>query len=316
MAASQVEIAVSNMDLYPLDLPGRASWSSHVEQLDEYLDDTGFANFEIHPTEATLFDARKSVADVRKRDKVNAVIGSMHQTFNDGTGLVGRLGKVSGLELSGQSYNTMVAMQRGLKPLPLVVYPGLTLEQNIAARDLPLSPLVMQPSPEIYRDYEISTGSSSNAALMERMGEIGIRGLCPDTAHARRKAEDGFEAPKIGDVWAEQFASGSVYQMHVALDRVDMAGIDKELAQRSHDEFEAFVKSGNAGLKTEMGDMLVAAIENWRAPHDLGGRVLRMVVEVPPLPRQFLRRKAQHMALLDSLAQLVESTGAVPLTRR
>jgi len=315
MAAEQVEIAVSHMDLYPIDLPGRASWSSHVEQLNDYLTDTGFNNFEIHPTASIISDVHKAAGDIVQRDRIDSVVGSMHQTFNEGTGLIGALGKYSGLALSHQSYDLMVAMQRELKPMPVVVYPSLALETSIASRGLPPSPLVVQPAPEIYRDYAIKTGEGSNIAFMERMGAIGIRGLCPDTVHARRKAADGFKGPQIKEVWTEQFASGKVYQMHVAADRLDMTDRDKETAETSHKEFEVFTKSWHKGLKTEMGDMLVDAIQNWKAPDDLGRNVLRMVVEVPPMPREFRRRKAQHIAFLDSLAQLTEHAGAEPLTR-
>lgn len=315
MAASQVELAVSNMDLYPIDLPGRASWGSHVEQLNQYLDDTGFSSFEIHPTTATYLDMVGAQEDSGKKDAVSAVVGSMHQTFNEGKGLVGAMGAVAGLLRSEASYRDMVTMQHDFDPMPLVVYPSAALERYTEIR-LPRSPLVMQPAPEIYRDYEITTGKGSNEKLLERMGAMSIRGLCPDTVHARRTAEDGFKGPDIADVWADQFASGKVYQMHVAADRVDMAGRDQKTAEKSHQEFVAFTQSWRKALKTEMGDMLVDAIQNWKAPVDLGARALRMVVEVPPLPREFRRRKAQHSAFLDSLAQLAEHAGAEPIMRR
>lgn len=56
MAAEQVELAVSTMDLYPIGYPGQASWGSYADRLDEYLDDTGFNTVELHPAKHTFRD--------------------------------------------------------------------------------------------------------------------------------------------------------------------------------------------------------------------------------------------------------------------
>lgn len=308
MAAPQVEIAVSNMDLYPI-MPGQASWGSNVEQLESYLDYTGFQDFEVHPTTKLHNRVVRSATD---NAYISTVIGSLHQTFNSGKGLIGAAGFVSGLAKTDESYERMLNMEQGLEPMPLVVYPSKTLESAISVQGVPKrSPLVVQPAPEVYRDYE----AFSDEVLIAKMAELSIRGLCPDTVHSRRKAEDGFIGPRADEVWADQFASGRVYQMHVAADRVDMAGRDKDMAETSHNEFEAFIASWQAARDTEMGDMIVTAVQAWQKPADLGRNVLRMVVEIPPVPREARRRKAQHLAFADNLAQLVEFAGAAPIMR-
>jgi hypothetical protein len=311
MAAEQVELAVSMMDLYPLGYPGQPSWRSYVDRLDDYLEKTGFNSMEVHPTEQTYHDL--TVLNETLEDDVflRSVIGSMHQTFNGGAGLMGVMGRLAKVYETDESYGKMVEMASHIEPIPLVVYPSDKLETAIKQHDAPKSPLVMQPAPEIYRDYEVF----STEALLAKMGSMGIAGLCPDTVHARRQTEDGFEGPAMQDVWTEQFASGCVYQMHVALDRVDMAGRDAAVAAQSHEEFERFLISWKAARHTEIGDMIIDSIQNWKAPADLEDAPLRMVVEIPPLPRDVMRRTKQHRIVCDHLAEIVRYAGATPVAR-
>ena len=317
MAVPQVEIAVSNMDLYPIDLPGRASWRSHTDRLESYLDETEFVDFEINPTTATFADMHQNNLEGESAERISRVVGSLHQTFYENNDLIGKSCKVGGVYKSGESYQRMLEMQAGRDQMPIVVYPGNRLANDVTKYGVPeKSPLVVQPSAEIYRDFGVRPeGVRSNGILLARMGELMISGLCPDTVHARRRAADGSKTPLIEDVWADQFASGKVYQMHVAADRLDMLGRDEELARKSHHEFQAFQTSWAAAKRTEMGSMIIEAVNNWRKPDDLGRNVLRMVLEIPPIPREYRRRKAQHLAFADSLAQVIEYAGGKPLFR-
>lgn len=193
---------------------------------------------------------------------LRSVIGSMHQTFNDGKGAIGMASRLAGVYETNESYDKMIEMSRGIDAVPLVVYPSKMLETANADEVPTKSPLVVQPAPEVYRDYNVF----STEALLMRLGGMGVAGLCPDTVHARRQAADGFKGPAMEDVWTEQFESGYVYQMHVALDRIDMAGRDKELATLSHDEFNRFLMTWKAARHTEIGDMIIESVRQWEPP--------------------------------------------------
>lgn len=311
MAAEQVELAVSTMDLYPIGLPRQVSWGSYADRLDDYLDDTGFNSVELHPTENAFVDMTALNETPADAAYLRSVIGSMHQTFNDGTGAIGLAARLAGLYKMDESYDRMLEMSRGVDAMPLVVYPSEALEEANAQGLHTKSPLVVQPAPEVYRDYSVF----STEALLVRLGAMGVAGLCPDTVHARRQSADGFKGPAMEDVWTEQFQSGYVHQMHVALDRVDMAHRDKEMAALSHDEFNRFLMTWKAARHTQIGDMIVEAVQQWKPPQSLEEPTLRMVVEIPPLPRQILRRKKQHRIICDHLAQIVSDAGAVPIVR-
>jgi hypothetical protein len=321
-----VEIAVANMGLYPWDLPNHPSWGSNIEQLIPYLAETGCRNFEIHPTDAIVQDveARKRRGDTWLVDEV---VGSLHQTFNNGNDVFGKVADRRGVKRSVASVFSMAAIQGALShSVPGVYYadnlpsPGrLTREmRSHADNHLPStnSPRILstiQPSAEVHRNH----GTRSDRELLRRMAEIGILGYCPDTVHARLKAEDGTKPPPI-EVWAAQFASGHVYQMHTGADRVDMEKHNPELAAKSVQEFKAFMsRRWQDARDTEMGDMIVAAIENWTPPTELartvGVPILRNVIELPPRPRAFFRRTKEHARFVENLAEVVREAGATPL---
>jgi hypothetical protein len=160
--------------------------------------------------------------------------------------------------------------------------------------------------------------------LIEGLGRIGIK-LCPDTGHARCEGEDGYKPPSWVDVWPGQFASGSVYEMHVSADRQDMKGRDPDFAELSAREFQEFISSDwIKALNTDLGEMVVSAVENYVPPPDyisqeriqaFGGPALRMVVEIPPLPQLSIIRKRvpQHARFIENLANVVQHAGATPL---
>lgn len=307
-----VEIAVANMDLYPIDLPGRPDWDSDLEQLLPYLEKTGCQDFEIHPTEAIMADiaARESRGDT---ELIARVIGSVHQTFNNGgSDLLGKIATNRGVHRIQESVASMGAIARALgRRIPGVYYPNDLPEDGIPPDDPTFK--VMQPSAEVYRDFHIY----SDTDLLLVMSRLGIQGLCPDTVHARRHAEDGTPPPAISKVWAAQFASGYVYQMHVGADRVDMGVRDPELAAKSQQEFKAFTsRRWQDARDTEMGEMITAAIESWVSPTDLvmtvGRPILRQVIEIPPRPQAVLHRIRDHARFAENLAELAREAGATP----
>ena len=325
-----VEIAVANMDLYPINLAGGPSWSSGFEEHIPFLERTGCRNYEIHPTERLLREA----AEHQERgdtEIVALVVGSLHQTFNEGAGLVGKLGDRAGLLRQHVSPLGMTALQTVVRrPLPTVLYPDrlwdtLLLDGPHAEPAYPSSYPIVQPCAEVYRDLGEAYADSrldvrNNGTLIGLLADHGYIGLCPDTVHARRTAEDGSPVPTIGDVWADQFTSGRTYQMHVSADRQDMKGRDPDLAEISIKEFQAFTaRKPQAAARTEMGGMITTAVERWVEPQDLaksrsfGKPVLRMVLEIPPLPAAVGRRTAQHARFVSNLAELVREAGATPL---
>lgn len=329
-----VEIAVANVDLYPWDLPGKASWGSNLEQLEPYLAATGCRSFEIHPMEAMRadvehrFDAAQQ-GQSGEMDIASQLIGSQHARFSL-PGVVGKIiNRTSRRFDPDRSLVEIDEIQSKLpKSVPAVVYahkmptvaqdptstaPGRIFPKPMQDRPEPWP--VVQPFPEVYRDF----GVWSNEDLLRAVARIGIIGLCPDTVHARRKAADGSRSPAIVGVWADQFASGRVFQMHASADRFDIGKwCDPDTAAKSVREFRAFTsRRWQDALETEMGDMITAAIENWVPPVELaqavGKPVLRMVVELTPRPQAILHRVKDHAQFVYTLANLVHEVGARPL---
>jgi hypothetical protein len=275
-----VEIAVSNMDLYPVDLPCRANWGSNLEQLIPFLEETGCLNFEIHPTDAIMQD----VADRELRGDtqlIGRLVGSFHQTFNNGSGMLGKAADWCRVARSQPSIASIDTLQTALpEPVPAVLYLAnmsgtagvigtLASEPGVMTTVRSGSYGVVQPFAEIYRDLDIRSEAELQAAIALR----GIIGLCPDTIHARRRAKDGTSPPPISEVWVDQFASGRVFQMHVSADRVDMKKRDPDVAAKSAQEYQAFIsRRWQDAQNTEMGDMIVAAIEIGCHPLSLCGQ--------------------------------------------
>ncbi|MGB4758476.1 MAG: hypothetical protein WBP26_00285 [Candidatus Saccharimonadales bacterium] len=304
------------MDLYPLAL-GRADWGSSLSDMEPFLQQTGFRNFEIHPT-TRIRDEVLYAQTVDARQMIGALVGSMHQTFNSGQGVFGRIADNRGVRRMGDSVLDMQAMQLNLaRNLPMVVYP-----KSLPKELLPLAKwgiTAMQPNAEDYaflRDSypELGDDVYTNEGLMEANRRLGISYLCPDTVHSRRKSATDDPVPDIERVWRDQFASGKVVQMHVAANRVDMKKRDPVIAARSQREFEAFIsRGGRAARRTQMGQMIVEAVQEWQKPEVLVAPVLRMVAEIPPVPMNYRKSIVQHARFAETLAEIVRGCGATPL---
>lgn len=315
-----VEIAGSTMGLYPYDLPSRPHWGSPLEEYVPYLAQTGFRNLEVHPDDAITKDVneRRESGDL---EIVRTVIGSLHETFNDGTGLFGKVADRRGVRRSIPSIGSMMmSLQRTLPgPVPSVHYPGndrarLPDHRILVLPDYPGSFPIFQPAAEVYHDYHIT----SEGELLARAWSFGHVGLCPDTVHSRRKSANGAMPPPIWEVWPEQFASGNVYQAHAAADRFDVKPRDPDLADKSCKEYKAFTsRDWRRALNTEMGHMIVAAVEEYVPPPALlaavGAPVLRFVTETPPRPEAVLNRTAKLARFVENFAEIVWQTGATPL---
>lgn len=320
----QVEIAVANMDWYPWDKPGRPSWNSDFDAMVSYLSATGCRNVEVHPTDRLVNYARGA----KPGDQlISQVVGSLHQTFvGHENGLVNRVAKLRGLQNTDRSVEGMRVLQAALpRAVPSVHYPEspekpLPVDSDSSPdgdSSYPGSFPIVQPCAELYDDY----GVRSNRDLISAVHYRGYIGLCPDTVHARRQHKSAdMKPPSWEEVWPGQFASGRVYEMHLGADRYDMAGRDADLAQVSEKEYAAFTsRDPSAAKNTEMGDMIVSAIENWVEPSEMAGAIgapiLRQVIEVPPRLSlgAFIYRQAEHAAFVNNLAELVRDAGAEPL---
>lgn len=307
------------MNSYPYDLPGRPNWGSTLEEFVPYLERTGFRNLEVHPTEAIMRDVeRRRASD--ELEMIETVVGSTHETFNDGTGLLGRVADHRGVRRPLSSIGAMVTLQRSLpRPVQAVHYPQkggarLQIGPIPILSDYPGAFPIVQPAAEVYRDFYVE----DEELLLARLHQLGHVGTCEDTVHRRRRAQDGTSPPPLWDVWPQRFASGNTYQMHVASDRFDMEGRDPELAAKSCEEYKAFTSGDwRRAYNTEMGEMIVAAVENYVPPADLlrmvGAPVLRSVAELAPRPGALLTRTAQHIRFVENMAEIVRQTGATPL---
>jgi hypothetical protein len=300
------------MDLYPYDLPGRPSWGANLDQLVPYLERTGAHNFEIHPTEAILQDVS---GRPHGDELVEMVVGSMHQTFNQGGDLFGRVADARGVLRSLASITGMGKIQKKLpRPVPTIHYPHLKDTTCLPAHpiriwpDYPGSFPVAQPKPDLREEF----GNPDDEILFDKLAVRGIIGVCPDAEH------DRCEAPFNAERWAAQFASGRAYQMHVSTGRYDLKGTYPDNAARSMQEAEAFTSPDwHRARNTELGDMVVGAIENYVPPDDLlvatGRPILRQVIEMPPQPLAIWQRPAQHARIVENLAHIAREAGATPL---
>src|SRR5579859_1119496 len=314
-----IEIAVSNMDLYPYDLPGRPDWSANLEELVPFLEQTGCRNFEVHPTRAIVEDVKRRQAngDVELLDQT---VGSTHQTFNEGDGLFGRVADRRGLRRSLESVPGMVAIHSALgRRAPAVGYAEESPITRLPSHPVRVQPdypgafPVVQPKSRTYRHFYVDTSDDLLVCLQAN----GVLGFCPDTIHSRSK-QDGVAPPPIEKVWPAYFQSGATYQMHVSSGRYDLKSADPETAARSMAEDAAFTGwDWRQAAATEMGAMIVAAIENYVPPADwakeVGGPVLRMVIERTPRPAALLRSSGDHARFVANLVEIVRETGATPL---
>jgi predicted xylose isomerase-like sugar epimerase len=109
--------------------------------------------------------------------------------------------------------------------------------------------------------------------------------------------------------------------MRVSTDRHDLAKRYPAITRKTAVEYHAFTsRSWRTAMQTEMGEMIVAAIENWVPPDDLraqttkdGSHILRMVMAMPPLARRYSRRIQDHKNMAQNLAEIARQTGAQPL---
>ncbi len=319
----QVEIAVSNMDLYPWRLTGHPSWGSDLEQLVPFLERTGFHNFEIHPTHAIISDIqdRQLAGGINVIDRV---IGSVHQTFNEGRGLYGKIASHRGVLSSQESVYGMATIAAAMSvPIPGVYFPdnlegSIVPELHDSAARRPFDIFsVAQPSAEEYqRCRAVSPGG-----LLASWRRRGIMGFCPDTIRDRLQSRDGIYSPPPWQTsWPEMFASGNVYQMHVSAGRYDIRKSDRGLADTSRCEFDAFALfEASRARNTELGDMIIAAMENYVPPTDLlqavGRPILRQVVEIPPSPSpsSYLWSADHHQQFVQNLADVIREAGATPI---
>lgn len=310
----QVELAVSNMDLYPYTFGSTPNWGSNLEEMAPFLAQTGFRNYEIHPTRRVLEDVTQTVT-VEDCRLAASLVGSMHQTFNSGGGVFGWIADNRGVSRIDNSVLDMKAMQLSLaRQVPVVVYPESLPEGLVPLVKMGLT--AMQPKAEDYVFFHNRFGDLRhevylNAGLIEANDRIGVRYLCPDTVHSRRRGQHDEPIPDVEDVWGGQFASGKVVQVHVSANRVDMKKRDPEIAARSHAEFGAFV-SGNwrSARATQMGQMIVEAINTWVPPEALDKPVLRMVAEIPPVPINYRSSIVQHARFAETLAEIARDAGA------
>ncbi|MET0779485.1 MAG: hypothetical protein ABWY71_01485 [Candidatus Saccharimonadales bacterium] len=317
MAGPVVEIACATLNTYPVDLPGRPSWGSGIEEMAGMLARTQFASVEVHPTKALVASAQR-LYDAGEGELVETVVGSTHQTFFNGDGVIEKIARYRGVLSSVDSLGGIATIQSFLSiEVPAVMLPDLAPEGGYTDENTGSLLRVMQPCAEQYRDLAVKYPDldvRTNAGLLEAARREGLVGFCPDLAHARRQAEDGTETPPIEEVWGDQFASGAVYQAHAALDRRDMAKRDPELAARSAEEFQQFASGDwRKALLTQAGEMIVEGTRLWRPPSDLSRPVLRWVIETPPLPKEILRREGQLARCVQSLAGIIQHARGTPI---
>lgn len=318
-----VEIAVANLDLYPYSLPGQPNWGSNLEQMVPFLEATGCYNYEIHPTRAIVNQVETRAKD-GDTELAEATIGSLHQTFNTGEGLFGKIATERGVYYEDDSVQAMQRIQRAIgRPLASVHLPKqndtddishIPSEHSESDPEYPGSFPVVQPAAALYNRLRVR----SNGALTRKLSRYGIVGLCPDTVHARL-THDGTTPPPIEGVWAHQFRSGQVYETHVSAGRTDLAKRDPSVAALSGKELKAFTsRNWRDAYNTEMGAMIVAGIENWVSPAPLAKAaarpVLRQVIEIPPHPQAFLRRTREHGRFVANLVEIIREAGATPIT--
>lgn len=315
--STYVEIAVASMDLYPYALPGTPSWASNVEQFVPFLEQTHAHDVEIHPTNAV-------VADVQQRTQcgdtelVGEVIGSQHMAFNNGQGIIGKVMDARGVMHPAGSIDGMAIIQNALPyDAQAVMFPDHAPKGGYTDENTGIKQRIAQPSAGVYRDLQKKyphLDVYSNEGLLAAFKGEGIIGFCPDTAQARGNAADGHTTPYVEEVWGSQFASGSVYEMHAAMGRADLAARDPQFAEISMQELAAFASPDwRRALKTQMGQMIVEGVKMWVPPADIARPILRAVVEVPPLPKLVLRSKKMHANIVANIAEIVRHAGGHPL---
>ena len=315
-----VEIAVANLDLYPY-MPGRPDWGSNYEQLVPFLQETGIRNYEIHPSEQLVEESQDShlAGDM---ELINRLTGSLYQTFSSGKDFFGRTADWRGIMRSKDSIEGLLSIQSTLdNAVPSVIYPVkpsdilnyseylLHNADNTYRGTYP----VFQPTAELYNIFE----TQKNGELLYKVSEQGITGFCPDTFHARANGSDGTPPPPIEETWVSQFRSGKVYQIHLSTDRLDLKKRDPDLFKTSVQEYKAFTSSSEQSARlTQMGEMIISAIENWQPPNEFspvaGKFVLRAVIKMPPWPTR-LHRTRDHAQMAKNIAEIVRETGATPL---
>jgi hypothetical protein len=311
-----VEISCATMNTYPYDLPGRPDWASSVEDFIPLLEQTGCANVEVLPSWPIVDDIRRGLDP----EVVAQVIGSTHQAFFEGRdGLINKIAARRGLAGIHESLAGIAIIQSVLpEQRPAIVFGDKAPEDGFDLQNTGAELRVAQPAAEVYRDLGVKYPDlpiMTNAGLFTALSRDGIIGVCGDIAHSRRYAADNSPVPPIENVWGDMFASGRMYEMHVALNRRDMAKRDPLLAKRSAAEFIAFC-SGRWQLaqRTEAGQMVIEAIQRWVQPADLPRPALRAVLEVPPLPKEYRGWIRKLGRCVDSLAGLVQHAGGTPLT--
>lgn len=291
MAAETVSLAYHNFSLPPY---GAAHWGSGVDALRKHGEDAPWSDYE------TIFNEQLMDAAETNPEEVRQTVGSIHTPFWTPDGMTGLVVKYHRI-LSSDRTERMVETAHHIDPkMPVVVYPRTLAPEaaSFAAGHKLL--LLAQTEPALYS--KDAAGSNDPDVILPWLEARAIRGFCPDTVHAR-EALSTIEAEAA---WTKMAQSGKAYQAHVSANRWDSS-----LGKQSREEFKAMLKSPEAALQTQMGQMIVELVQQWQKPEDAPDANLRLVLEFAPGRPLLVRR--QHIRFARNLIDLVEQYGGVPV---
>ncbi len=281
-----------------------------VESMRGFLEETGYAGWEVHPMRGRYLAELLGAAATARFFELDTIekssILSTHMSFTSAnSSLIERLV----MPPDEQSLKTLQAVERAAgAPRDMVVYPdalpagGVFTDENstIARRGVQHAAEFWGPrglidaEPEYVRYY---------------LGTIGVTHLVPDTFHYRRssKSDAGVYLRPWQEVLPNDAAAGAIMEVHLALGRSDMLtaeAADHQVIAKSVQELKAAVDGPEAFRRTEAWDMINAVVEH--TPKTGPERPkLRIITEVPRAAIDDLNIpfEAAHAQMVHSIAE-------------
>jgi hypothetical protein len=240
------------------------------------------------------YDIRKDWTD--EDEAFRRLVRSQHSSFRNDTydnGIVART-----VPVWRESLEQMRKVQLITGRLAAVLYPGFEGGEVVYDNDnAPFAERTFQPKASEWQRMGL-TEQSSIGDIEAAIAARGFTGITYDLFHCQME-ENGSQFREPLDLAARLAAAGLIKSVHLAVNRLDITGLQSPLAKSTKNAKQAFVHSSEAAGKTLEGELLTVIADEWRQA-DLEGWV---VVEDGPL--RLGGAKRDHTAIVAHARELV-----------
>ncbi len=247
----------------------------------------------------------KEIEREARMRKVDAALGdlvlSQHQSFvgYGGGGLLDAIVRRA-FPTGKESLRWMKAMQHIIGPRPAVLYEAFDGERMAYDdENAPFPSRRFQPTPHGFAHMGLHEDSEIEE-ITAVMDEAGLGEIAFDGFHARKFRDPVALAAKLAK-------AGRVKEMHASVHRLDMTGLHSDDAKQTRAERRALVRSAEAFMRTQQGEIMGAVTEEWNRQDQAqpgNAQEYLTVLEEGPL-RAGLSTQSDHFSMIANLRQIV-----------